>query len=357
MGKRLKEGIKPYYLQIREYLLEELKKKKDFRIPSENQLCEYYGVSRPTVRKALEYLVEQNLIVRKQGKGSFVKRDFEKEILTQERSLVVILPEGWHLTNSENYLSRIMEGFFSVSKKKKIDLKIINFSSLNFFTKLKELDTNLTLWISPEREEVNVMEELANRNYTIVALNRKINNQRINYISCDHLKGGYIATEYLLSNGHKRIGFVGIVDKFSFLRERYKGYLLAHHRHNFLPDISLVVYTSFKKEEIKKDVEKLLKKKEFPTALFLASGDFQEAVLEVLEDMNLRIPEDISIVSFDEVAGISEENSLTVVEQPLKKMGQISAEMLTKYEVNKNHKRFKILLEPRLIIRKSVKQV
>lgn len=156
MRKNLKENEETYHLQIRKHILEEINRNKGFSIPSENQLCEYYGVCRPTVRKALEYLVEQEIIVRKQGKGSFIKSNFREKLITEEKSIGIILPEGWHLRGC----LKIMQGVFPASKEEKFDLKIINFSSLNFSTKLKNLNTSFTLWVSPEKEEVETMEEL-----------------------------------------------------------------------------------------------------------------------------------------------------------------------------------------------------
>ena len=56
-----KESIKPLYLQIREWLMHEAEKNPEYRFPSERELCRLYGVSRPTVQKALSYFVENDL--------------------------------------------------------------------------------------------------------------------------------------------------------------------------------------------------------------------------------------------------------------------------------------------------------
>ena len=64
------KALKPLYLQIRDVLLAEAEKDPGYRFPSERRLCSLYGVSRPTVQKALDYFLENNLIVRRPGKGS-----------------------------------------------------------------------------------------------------------------------------------------------------------------------------------------------------------------------------------------------------------------------------------------------
>lgn len=110
------------------------------------------------------------------------------------------------------------------------------------------------------------------------------------------------------------------------------------------------------KSQIKKDVKKVLQRGNHITALFLASGDFQEPVLEVLKELKMKVPDDISIVTFDEVPGISEENSLTVIEQPLKEIGKVSTEKILESRREKKHKRFKVILEPKLIMRNSVRR-
>ena len=64
-------SIKPIYQQIREDLLLGFQKTGEARLPSEREICKKYGVCRPTVHKALSYLVETGLVVRRPGKGSF----------------------------------------------------------------------------------------------------------------------------------------------------------------------------------------------------------------------------------------------------------------------------------------------
>ncbi len=72
----MSNGI-PYYIQISDELRSNIQIEKwqeGEKIPTEMELCEIYHVSRITIRKAIDELVKDNLLVRKRAKGTFVKK-------------------------------------------------------------------------------------------------------------------------------------------------------------------------------------------------------------------------------------------------------------------------------------------
>jgi len=81
----------PFYIQIRQYIIDNIQQKKwrpNDKIPSENELAEKFGVSRITVKKALDTLVEEGIIYRIQGRGSFVSEEKgSKTIIYQNKFL------------------------------------------------------------------------------------------------------------------------------------------------------------------------------------------------------------------------------------------------------------------------------
>src|SRR5579862_6200871 len=87
----------PLYEKIRDILLEGISTKKwkhGDKLPSENELCSQFGVSRWTVRYAIECLMDENIVVRLPGKGSFVA---DPELITQEfkSGTITILSESF----------------------------------------------------------------------------------------------------------------------------------------------------------------------------------------------------------------------------------------------------------------------
>lgn len=91
-----KHSSVPIYLQIEQILTERITRgelRPGDLIPSEPAMCEQYGVSRMTARKAVDYLVRQGVVERQRGKGTFV--------CEREQALKIALPLDKHLTSSE----------------------------------------------------------------------------------------------------------------------------------------------------------------------------------------------------------------------------------------------------------------
>lgn len=172
----------------------------------------------------------------------------------------------------------------------------------------------------------------------------------------DHDVAAKLAIDHLAGLGHKRIAFMKGQTFSSDSAERWRAIQQAAIQHGipasddwtfrltmpgFSPEVSYPVVQQF-----------LKKKKEF-TALF-AYNDFSAiGAVRCLRDAGFRVPEDVSVVGFDDVNSAAYQNpSLTTVRQPWKKMAQIAAKTLLD---RLNHKRVleEILVEPELIVRES----
>ena len=87
----------PLYIQLTNQLREEIRNgtyKSDQRIPTEQELCKMYQVSRITVRNALDTLAKERLLVRKQGRGTFVAHEKFKRDITRGSSFTQICLEN-----------------------------------------------------------------------------------------------------------------------------------------------------------------------------------------------------------------------------------------------------------------------
>ena len=91
-----KHSTVPVYLQLEQYLTGQIAAgslKPGDAIPSENELCQQFSISRMTARKAVDYLVRQGKVGRRRGQGTFV--------VQSERNLSISLPLDRHLSSSE----------------------------------------------------------------------------------------------------------------------------------------------------------------------------------------------------------------------------------------------------------------
>jgi LacI family transcriptional regulator len=147
----------------------------------------------------------------------------------------------------------------------------------------------------------------------------------------DDVEGGRIATRHLVDLGHERIAFIGEApnNPFGFtstaLRER--GYLAVLRAAGIRVDRHLIRYGAHDRTVAQRLAAGLLAKPERPTAVFAASDVQATGVLAAAAYAGLRVPEDLSVVGFDDIE-IAAYAGLTTVHQPLFDSGRIATRML-----------------------------
>ncbi len=146
-------------------------------------------------------------------------------------------------------------------------------------------------------------------------------------IEIDNEEGGYLATQYLIKKGHGRIAFIGGQTKPEFgvnpIIERMRGYHRALAEKNIqLPDDYACEYALDPAQTLRTLVGLGL-----PLAIFAATDLQAIALIKAARDNGLRIPQDISIIGFDNI-DMAEYFDLTTVHQPLDESGKIAARLL-----------------------------
>jgi DNA-binding LacI/PurR family transcriptional regulator len=172
----------------------------------------------------------------------------------------------------------------------------------------------------------------------------------------DHDLAATLAMDHLVQLGHKKIAFMKGQTFSSDSAERWRAIQQAAISSGIRASEDCtfqLTMPGFSPEVSYPVVQQFLKKKKDFTALF-AYNDFSAiGAVRSLRDAGLRVPEDVSVVGFDDVNSAAYQNpSLTTIRQPWKKMAQIAAKTLLD---RLNHKRVprEILVEPELIIRES----
>jgi len=150
-------------------------------------------------------------------------------------------------------------------------------------------------------------------------------------ITIDDHDGGRIATQHLLDLGHRRIGFVGepVDNPFGFVSSarREQGYLAALEGSGVATDPDLVRRGSHLRSAARQMTLDLMALPEPPTAI-VASSDVQAVgVLEAAQSLGLRVPDDLSVVGYDDI-DIAPFLGLTTVRQPLERSGDRAAEIV-----------------------------
>ncbi|CAM4285467.1 LacI family DNA-binding transcriptional regulator [Vibrio astriarenae] len=187
-----------------------------------------------------------------------------------------------------------------------------------------------------------------------VLVNRFVPELKTSCINIDNEHGAELVTDYLIEMGHKKIACItGPLDK-SDARGRLQGYRNALENAGIEYDESLVIESGFTEETGISATHKLLRRGCEFTALFAGNDHMAAAAAEVLTDAGYRVPQDISLVGFDDVLFARYLTpSLTTVNFPIEQMS-IEAVQLTIQKLHKNKQDVNFRLSPKLVIRDSV---
>jgi LacI family transcriptional regulator len=167
-------------------------------------------------------------------------------------------------------------------------------------------------------------------------------------------QGARDATSYLVSLGHRRIGFVSGIPGLQIAEAREHGYrsTLVKAGIPFAPD--LVAPGDFTQPSGYRAGMQLLALDEPPTAIFASSDLMAMGVMEAIYVSGLRVPKDLSVVGFDDLASSAERHPpLTTVRQPLYDMGRMAAQMVTTLVTGQELVSKQIELSTQLIVRAS----
>lgn len=135
-------------------------------------------------------------------------------------------------------------------------------------------------------------------------------------------RGGRLATEHLLALGHRRIGLIAGPAHLMTSRERRAGYEDALRAHGLWPDPRLTVFGSYREATGREALPALLDLDDPPTAVFASSDVAALGVLRAARARGLRVPEDLSLVGFDDIP-VAElvSPAITTVAQPIERLG------------------------------------
>jgi LacI family transcriptional regulator len=175
----------------------------------------------------------------------------------------------------------------------------------------------------------------------------------------DNHSGAFQAVTHLIQNGHREITIIqGLLNTYTN-NQRVQGYRDALIRHGLPVDEKRIVGKDFRSENGYRETKALLRQPERPSALFTTSDLITLGCLQALQEENLTVPADISLVAFDDIDFAPFLSApLTVVSQPREIMGETAVRLLVDQLKNKggtDEKR--IVLKPRLIIRNSVQDI
>lgn len=190
--------------------------------------------------------------------------------------------------------------------------------------------------------------------YTIpvVAVDPHTGPSELPTVDSDNLAGAITATEYLISLGHVRIGFLGGRPDLESARLREEGYrrALAAAGIDINPD--LIRVAGYREETADQPARELLTMADRPTAIFAANDISAIRTVDVARSLGLGVPEDVSVIGFDNVPESALTSPpLTTISQPIQQMGfeamKLLIDLINRTEVQAKHRRLPTALVER----------
>lgn len=367
--------MKTKYSTVREYIenqiLDEVFRPNE-KIDSESELMKRFGVSRHTVRLAIGDLVTEGWLYREQGAGTFCA---DRSAVEEKRKPKDIKKVAIITTYISDYIfPSIIRG--AEARLSEAGYQVSIFSTNNCYEKEKEIMEKVLeqqfdgIIVEPTKSACanpNIIYylELERLGIPYIMINAYYDALQPVHLTVDDEKGGFLQVEYLIQHGHTKIAGFFKTDDMQGAR-RLKGFLQAH-RHYRLPvnPAHIITYdTEEKATKPVKEMEILLQDSETEvTAMVCYNDELAMELLNVLRASELRIPEDMSMIGFDDsfLADISEVK-LTSIKHPQSKMGEEAASHIVDFIAAAKKKKQHIGVdslqyEPELAIRHSVRKI
>jgi len=168
-------------------------------------------------------------------------------------------------------------------------------------------------------------------------------------------QGGYLAGRYLIERGHRDIGAIPGQMERNTGGGRHAGFLKALEEAGIQPRPEWIVQGDFEPESGYQAMQQILSQKQRPTAVFCGGDIMAMGAICAADEMGLRVPQDISIIGYDNVRNARYfAPALTTVHQPKAQLGEKALDMLLDRITSKREVSQTIEVHPTLIERRSV---
>lgn len=198
------------------------------------------------------------------------------------------------------------------------------------------------------------VEELLEQNVPVVIMNHAAPDLEVSSVSIDNVRGMQSAAEYLIHLGHERVAFLTGDMTSQVAQQRLEGYKLALGKSRIDFRDEYLLRGDYSRKSARVAAIKFLELPERPTALCSSSDDMAMEFIMVLMENGLRVPEDVSVVGFDDdPICLYGPVALTTIRQPLREMAKCAVKELYLKMQDPSREVNRLILPTELIIRDS----
>ncbi len=206
--------------------------------------------------------------------------------------------------------------------RKMVDLELIE---------RRFLDTSIQalIVVPPLSDDPQLIDVLERTKITYVCVSPRLGGYAGASVGMNDIDAAREMTEYLLGLGHKRVGLIKGPPDHMASDLRFTGYRQALSASNTAVDVDIIAAGDFTYVSGMQAAERLMQSSNPPTAIFASNDDMAAGAITTLHRLGLRVPEDVSVVGFDDTATASAIwPPLTTIRQPIREMANAAIQTL-----------------------------
>ncbi|GGP07012.1 LacI family transcriptional regulator [Oceanobacillus neutriphilus] len=284
-------------------------------------------------------------------------------VVQSTKTIGVIMPSSADKSLQNPFFTEVLRGIGSYFHQKQFSMLLSSgqteeekFKEIERMVLGKYVDGIILLY---SRLNDSVVDFLKEKNFPFVMVGKPSEyKDEIVHVDNDNIKAGKDITEHLLENGHKRISFIGGAADLVVTIDRQKGYETALKEAGIPVSEEYIIHTEFLKSGGREAVEQILELKVKPDAIVVSDDLISVGVISMLEEYGLKVPEHISLVSFNNIY-FSEiiHPALTTVDIQIYRLGVESAKAIIQICTNQVLNEKRIIIPHCIAYRNSVKVI
>lgn len=314
----------PRYVQAKQILIGAIQQgalPRGSKLPSTHDVSGKLGVSLLTAHKAIQCLVQEGWLNRERGRGTFVREDFEGSVKAKARFMVGLLLDA-QTPLGDYYHTSLLNGLRKASTTNELGADLVWQHCPP--DEIGNLTIDGMICFHPELDSFDKLEAI-NADLPIVVLGGSTRGSKLHCIDSANEHGARAAVAHLAELGHRDIGIINGRLSVPNSLHRFKGFVseMGNRGLELRDEYVINSETAEMSETVKSRLRSLLQKRSRPTAILAAGYYLSLEVLEVADSLGIRIPQDLSLVGFDDPKSAALLNpALTTVRQPLELMGR-----------------------------------
>jgi LacI family transcriptional regulator len=323
------------------------------------ELAKIAGVSKTTVSRVINHKPDVDPATRQKilaliAEYGFQPNAFAKAVSSKQSNHIgLLIPHKAEYVFSNPFYTEVMRGVSTAADEEGYYLLFCYAHEVNYLDIYKQKRVDGFVLLSPGSFHKHIIEALNVDNVPFVSTAKISAESRMVCVDVDNFEGARMLMEHLTSLGHERIAFIG-KPTLQSSQDRLSAYRSILEKNGMEVDPALALVTDTSSIESGHEYTlRLLRSNRPPTAIFLANDVMAIGAINAAHESGLRVPEDISIVGFDDIPLSNFTNPpLTTIHQPAFEKGMRAAQLLI--SLLQNHEAPQsVTLPVQLILRKS----